>query len=159
MTKNRRHRTLPHALGKIIGELTPDVMADHLGLKSPSTVYNYGDPNHTACPTVLQAISLDLLYMRETGKAPPIFEFIERKIAEAGLPDTDQDIVSSLLGINHHIGRLNATVKAARDPEGPDGSDISDCEKLAILKEADRVRRQIDEMEKCLKSPTLKEVK
>ncbi|NQV44754.1 MAG: hypothetical protein HQ501_07620 [Rhodospirillales bacterium] len=149
--KPRTPKSFAAALTKIMAALSNERCAEIVG-RSDSLIRKWADPDHASLPTLHQAIALDIIYAKEGHGNPPILDVYE-DILNDTLDARDGDIVDilmSTLSVQGVVGDLSEAIKAALDPTGPGGADITPRERQTILQILDRLEDQTDLIEDAI---------
>ena len=87
MTKLRPPVSSSQAMTRVVGVLTQAEMAAITG-RSQRTHYEWSDPDSGTCPTIDQAIALDLAYAEKAGEGAPFHEYFSLKLQLAAQAST-----------------------------------------------------------------------
>lgn len=140
MTKDRRADTFEDAIAKFIGTYGRE-RAGEIVDRTPTTVYNWGDPDGTHRPTLKHALLIDVAMQRD-GHAPPIFEAYRAQLEaarERRPVAAPKDPRERLAAIMVEVGQVADVVRRVF----ADGR-FSAAERAELLREAKDARDELD---------------
>ena len=151
MTKLREPLSVEFVLSQSIKKLNDDEVKKSTG-KSISHFRKCGDSDdkdHNI--SFSDAIKLDIL-LQKKKLGTPLLDCYNFKL-EYALRKTNEfeNISSALINIGGRIGNLMDTTQQAINPEGPQGSVISDQEKQKIFKAVSEVEEKIAKLKMSVK--------
>lgn len=145
MTKPRDLDSLSCVIGRAIELIGAGAVAQAIGGKSNSFVYQAADPdNPTTISDINVLIEIDRACVR-SAKTAPCLAFLAKKI---GFTEEDErEIEDDVLLLTERTGRVAKRLRDARDPNSPDGPEISACEARQLKEGTQEVREACDRID------------
>lgn len=134
--KPRYANNFARAVSTIRGELSEAACAEAVG-RSASLIRKWADPDNPAIPNLEQALALDLLYARQTGRKPPILERYTEKMTDT-------------LSVQGVVGQLSEIVAQVSESGSDQTPSLSNYNRASILQLVDRLQELSDLIEDSL---------
>lgn len=146
LQKLRTPGTIPHAVARIMGSLTPPVAAAVIG-KSERLVYGWSDPDSDSLPSIEQAMTLDAAMKRATGETP-ILAVYQQALE---VIDTPADVgptspLECLARLTKEVGEVSGAVLSSFADDGK----IDQRERHLIETELHQLKGAIQQMLDCV---------
>jgi hypothetical protein len=145
MTKRRNFMTFEETLDRMIHELGIEHAANAVD-RSPWTLRKWADPDHDSLPNLMNAVQLDEAYTRAGLTGATLFQtyaaLCKHELASHAIDPKD-----ATLGVQSAIGALSSEIAQATHALGESGTDITDAERKAILRETQRSKELLQRVE------------
>lgn len=149
--KPRYTNNFSRAVSTIRGELSEATCAEAVG-RSASLIRKWADPDNSAIPNLEQALALDLLYARQTGRKPPILERYTEKMTDTlnGRRKLTVNLLIATLSVQGVVGQLSEIVAQLSESGSDQTPSLSNYNRASILQLVDRLQELSDLIEDSL---------
>lgn len=156
--KPRFTKDFARAVSKIRSEISEQQCADAVG-RSRSLIRKWADPDHPSVPNLEQALMLDLIYARSTGKKPLILEFYTEKLTDAlsGRKKLTVNLTIATLSVQSIVGQLSRIVADVSDGVDNNNLPLSNYNRSIILTLIDELQELSDLIEDTVEEDAIVE--
>lgn len=119
--------------------------------RTASLVRKWADPDHASLPNIEQAMLLDMAFVEEQKKKPPLLELYAELVTDHSNRQLGQkvqvDILLSALSVQGIVGDLSEAIREAISPDSEAGQGLSPRERSEILVILERLEEVSDSIE------------